>query len=749
MSQIWKNCPIFGGDVSNSFLLIVGKYVTIVRVNSMPILLRIFTFLPIKFSSKSLFLLLLILFWIGHSNTISSQESHEFNISYISPRPFAKYVNPHSCIAFRPDKITNQGWVLEKTHIKVKGSQSGDIDGSLYFANDQLTCFFLPVQPFVPGEQVLVNIYSDDSLTVFEFEFSVSSTSKTFQIQVLNEVFESELPIVSDHLKNQPIKDLPFGLPDITITHENDPAPGYFFLGTISNKSRSNEFIAIYDNYAQPVFYRELLGNTPSDFKLQMNGNLSYHGRTNWEFYELNPFFEIIDTIRAGNGMLADNHELLILENNHKYLLVHDPQLIDMSLIVPGGNPMATVIGLIVQELDENNNVVFQWRSWDHFEITDAADRINLTGSIIDYVHGNSVELDTDSTMIISCRNMDEVTRINRITGEIIWRLGGKRNQFEFDDSLQMFCHQHDARIVFGNGNLSVFDNGNCHDPQYSSAAEYLLDTDAMTATLVNRLRSTPDIFGSFMGNAQRLENGRTVVGWGSGIPSITEFDESGEIALQFSFNNINYRAFKFDWQSPVFTANVDTLVFDTIPPNDSLTTQLSLVNHFHREMVINEVFFQASGFQLLDELPVQIAAGEEFLFTIQFKPTEEGEYRNVVTLCEDINTDELKQRVSHQVFLNGYSEMPSNVLDLDGTSSLKVFPNPFVNEINLQSDQSNIQEMIIYNGMGIRVFQKQVNATSKLSFVTDLPDGFYFILIKTEDNQVYRTHLIRTSDTY
>lgn len=710
---------------------------------------RIYTYLLFNIKSKSFIVLLMISTGLVYSTTFLGQTLPESGFLYLSPKPSAQFVNPESSIAFRLAKSTTGNSILDNVQIEVSGSQSGDILGKLYLTNDQLTCVFRPEQPFILGEQVFAEISPGGNLPAFPFEFAISNTPKPFQIQVLNERVESELTIGSDVIGNQQTKDLPSGLPDITITHENNPSPGYFFLGTISNKDRADEFIAIYDNSAQPVFYRQLVGNTPSDFKMQPNGNLSYHGRSNWEFYELNPFFEVVDTIRAGNGMLADNHELLILENNHKFLLVHDPQLVDMSLIVPGGNPMATVIGLIVQELDENNDVVFQWRSWDHFEITDAADRINLTGSIIDYVHGNSIELDTDSTMIISCRNMDEVTRIDRNTGEIIWRLGGKRNQFEFDDSLQMFCHQHDARIVPGNGNLSVFDNGNCHDPQYSSAAEYFLDTDAMTATLVGRLRSTPDIYGSFMGNAQRLENGRTVVGWGSGIPSITEFDESGGIALQFSFNNINYRAFKFDWQSPIFTANFDTLMFDTIQPNDSLTVQLSLANHFHREMLINEVFFKASGFLLQDELPVRIAAGEEQVFNIQFKPYEMGDYYDVVTFCEDIDTDELKQRVSHQVFLKGSSEMPSNIIDFDRTSSVKVFPNPFVNQISIQSDQSNIQELMIYDGMGIRVFHQQVKATSKLSVVTDLPAGFYFILIKTEDNQVYRTHLIRTSGTY
>ena len=32
--------------------------------------------------------------------------------------------------------------------------------------------------------------------------------------------------------------------------------------------------------------------------------------------------------------------------------------------------------------------------------------------------------------LLISSRHMDEVTKIDRQTGEIIWRLGGKNNDF-------------------------------------------------------------------------------------------------------------------------------------------------------------------------------------------------------------------------------------------------------------------------------------------------------------------------------
>ena len=82
---------------------------------------------------------------------------------------------------------------------------------------------------------------------------------------------------------------------------------------------------------------------------------------------------------------------------------------------------MLWVVGLIIEEQDENKNVVFQWRSWDHFKITDATYDIDLTDSVVDYVHGNAIEVDDDGNLLISSRHMDEVTKIDRQTGEIIW----------------------------------------------------------------------------------------------------------------------------------------------------------------------------------------------------------------------------------------------------------------------------------------------------------------------------------------
>jgi hypothetical protein len=220
-----------------------------------------------------------------------------------------------------------------------------------------------------------------------------------------------------------------------------------------------------------------------------------------------------------------------------------------MSAIVPGGHPNATVIGLVIQELDESKNVVFQWRSWDHFQITDATDE-DLTAPVIDYVHGNAVEMDTDGNVLISSRHMDEITKINRETGDIIWRWGGKHNQFHVTGDLFGFSHQHAIRRL-PNGHVSLYDNGNDHSPNFSRALEYSLNETARTAQLVWGYRNNPDTYGFAMGYVQRLDNGNTLIGWGATSPAVTEVAPDGTKVMELSFppGIFSYRAYRMDWR--------------------------------------------------------------------------------------------------------------------------------------------------------------------------------------------------------
>jgi hypothetical protein len=130
--------------------------------------------------------------------------------------------------------------------------------------------------------------------------------------------------------------------------------------------------------------------------------------------------------------------------------------------------------------------------------------------------------------MMLSFRNLSTVVKLDRRSGVILFRVGGKKSDFRFvGDPLGGFSRQHDARLV-GPGRLLLFDNGDLGDPPESRAVEYRLDQQARTATMIWEHRRVPPVFTKISGSAQRLPNGHTLISWGPrGI--VSEVDEASK----------------------------------------------------------------------------------------------------------------------------------------------------------------------------------------------------------------------------
>ncbi|MEW5798324.1 MAG: aryl-sulfate sulfotransferase [Bacteroidota bacterium] len=340
---------------------------------------------------------------------------------------------------------------------------------------------------------------------------------------------------------------VPSDYPHVKILAKTNPDSGFIFI----NNWGGTPYIAILDNNGFPVFYRKMPAYA-RDFKLQANGNLSYRlADPYYRFYEMDSSYTVTREITAKNGFGTDEHELQILPNGNVLLIALEYKTVDMSKLVAGGKTSATVIGNHVQEIDPAGNVVFEWKCWDHFDITDAIHE-NLTAQTIDYVHMNAIAVDNDSNIVISSRHLSEITKINRKTGAILWRLGGKHNQFTIvNDPMSGPSYQHDVRAL-PNGHYTIFDNGNFHSPTVTRVTEYNIDTAAMTATLVWQYRHVPDRYTWWMGNAQRLPNGNTLINWADGsLPKLTEVTQAGMKAMEMDFvnNAHSYRVFRFPWK--------------------------------------------------------------------------------------------------------------------------------------------------------------------------------------------------------
>jgi hypothetical protein len=478
------------------------------------------------------------------------------SFQYQFPASSAVSVSRKSSIILRPGMLLDRQSVATPELLVVDGERSGFHSGRTLLSDDYQTVQFIPDVPFAPGEEVSVVL--NPGLTTAAGDL-VASRSFTFTTDRTADsvIATARIPLGWDPANGSNWNDTggstreipPFGsapgdLPKMTVTALDNPAPGRIYLSNLAFSAtvETSPHLMIVDNAALPVF-RFPLTHRAFDFKRQPNGTLTYFDDGLGYFIILDSNYKSIGTIGAGHGHTTDPHDLLLLPNGHAVLLALEPHTVDMSTIVPDGG-ISTVLDVVIQELDASQNVVFEWRSIDHFEITDATHE-DLTSDAIDYVHPNSLEIDIDGNILMSSRHMDEVTKIDRQTGDIIWRMGGKHNEFTFINDPIGFSHQHDARRI-SNGNLMLFDNGNFHATPRSRVVEYRLDEPARTATLVWSYSHTPAVYSFAMGNAQRLPNGNTMIGWGA-YPLVTEVHADGSTAFEMKLpaGVFSYRSFR------------------------------------------------------------------------------------------------------------------------------------------------------------------------------------------------------------
>ena len=136
-----------------------------------------------------------------------------------------------------------------------------------------------------------------------------------------------------------------------------------------------------------------------------------------------------------------------------------------------------------------------------------------------DWTHSNSIHVGPSGNIIVSMRHVDQIIAISGDFGSLVWRLGGPGGDFSFPDSGDKFYHQHSAKEL-SNGNILLFDNGffrpAAEGGAYSRALELKLDTELMTATKVWEYRHDPDLFALCCSSVARLDNGNTVIVFGS-----------------------------------------------------------------------------------------------------------------------------------------------------------------------------------------------------------------------------------------
>jgi hypothetical protein len=322
---------------------------------------------------------------------------------------------------------------------------------------------------------------------------------------------------------------LPSDLPSY-VASGSDPSPGYVVFA-------AGSYGIVIDNSGRVVWYRRFAGNGPGlSFEAQPNGR--YVARPSTAdpsdvepWIEIDPRGEVTRTLGCANGLQSRPHDMISEPDGSYWLMCDETRTMDLTEYA--GVAGARVTGTSVQHVSSSGALLFQWSPFDHFSITDVPVS-ERTGSTVNWTHGNALDKDADGNLLVSFRNLDEITKINISSGAVMWRMGGLRNQFTFPDVAGApFSHQHGARVI-SPGRLILLDNlGN---PSESRSEDYLVDESTHTARLSSSYGSVPAVVTQIGGSVQGLPGGRTLVSFGT-TGRVEEYDASGRMVWHIEGN--------------------------------------------------------------------------------------------------------------------------------------------------------------------------------------------------------------------
>ena len=332
-------------------------------------------------------------------------------------------------------------------------------------------------------------------------------------------------------------------LPEALKSIRIDMSTGTFPSGYILTEAKASDntlYALAFDSTGKVVWYRHFPDYQQIlDFQQQPNGHYTiYLGAStgkelvDGEFAEFTTAGDITHTWKIPGDHYTDPHEIRFLMQDTTvvaaFLFGYDQHELDMTGHGGTDHDMVSVHQIFRLSPGGDADLLFdamdRWTP-DDFTSPPLTDKLDMD-------HPNSLDFDSDGNLVVSWRHLGAITKHDVNTGDVIWQLGGTKSDFTIDgDPLNGFSGQHFARIL-PDEHILLYDNGTGHDPHRTRPVEYALDTDNMTATMAWDYMSADNIYTTYMGSAQRLPDGNTLVGY-STAAIITLVDPNGTVLAQ------------------------------------------------------------------------------------------------------------------------------------------------------------------------------------------------------------------------
>jgi hypothetical protein len=443
------------------------------------------------------------------------------------------------------------------SRVTVAGSHSGAHPGRLLAYSQGDGASFVPSKPFTQGERVSVHAELHEGARTIPFAWNFTAAVQDHGGHAGGSPRPAPQQAAYQSFRSRP--DL--RPPTVTVTaHSPTATPGDIFLAPYSGPGQYGPMIL--DENGAVVWFDPLspAGTRAADFRVQQ-----YEGKPALTWWQdpliaggsskageviVDSSYRRLAVVRAGNGYQPDLHEFQIAPQGVGVITVYDG--IDCDLSSVGGAKDAAVADTLFQEIDLKTGLVrYEWHSLDHVPLGDsyASSAHSSRTTPFDFFHINAIDLERGGDLLVDARNTWAAYDVDPRTGQVRWRLGGKRSSFAMGPGTQI-AWQHDAREQ-PDGTITFFDNGATPAVhKQSRALDMRLDMQRMTATLVREVPhpGKPLVAGS-QGNVQALPDGDWMVGWGE-APYLSEFAADGsplfDAHLPATYES--YRAYRLPW---------------------------------------------------------------------------------------------------------------------------------------------------------------------------------------------------------
>ncbi|RYE20936.1 MAG: hypothetical protein EOP51_16755 [Sphingobacteriales bacterium] len=336
-------------------------------------------------------------------------------------------------------------------------------------------------------------------------------------------------------------------------------------VNATGNKAAYSDLLVLNDNW-DTLRYRKFYDVFVSNFQ-----QWETKDGTRYSYYlqDTNAYVPIGTSYTSGSICITDTNlniinQLMMLPNGnitqvnhaadgHDFIYIDDAHYIILGYLEEARNnipaflkPMAgvRVLSSVIEEV-QNGKVIWQWNSSDHPELYEASklnNNFSDTAKTQDYLHINSLFIDpNDKNLVVSCKNSNQVLKLNRKTGNIIWRLGGKKSDFVMNTE-QQFIHQHHATFTKEHS-LLLFDNGDDSRPR-SRVIEFTLD-EANKKIKTFKSIMLPGIYTPAVGSVQKFD-GTYFISTGTACKVLEVKQANDKIEIQYQLPYASYRVLKY-----------------------------------------------------------------------------------------------------------------------------------------------------------------------------------------------------------